>query len=111
MIQKRILWMNEAAAEAGVSTVTLHKEIHAGRLRSVKIPGKRRYILRDDLERWMNGLPLRSEAEVESFQQIGETMKNPTFLEFFKNVPAFVEILKNLNTNPNPEQERKIEND
>ena len=109
MNYKNILWINEAAAEAGVSTVTLNKEMNAGRLRSVKITGKRRYILREDLERWMNGLPPRNNTDSVLSSRVEEIVRNPKFLEFLESIPQIADFIRNMSNNNTTRSNKKEE--
>jgi excisionase family DNA binding protein len=46
----------EACAIAGIRRTTLYKHIRAGKLRAIKI-GQRTFFLRDDIHRWLEGMP------------------------------------------------------
>jgi excisionase family DNA binding protein len=46
----------EACAIAGIRRTTLYKHIRAGKLRAIKI-GQRTLFLRDDIHRWLEGMP------------------------------------------------------
>ena len=102
--------MYEASVEAGVPVATLHKEIRMGSLRSVRITD-RHYILREDLKRWMNGLPPRDKAVVDSFQQLCGVLNDPKFLKSFKKVPQFADFVKAIITNPQSNSKRNMENE
>lgn len=87
----QIYSVKQAAKLVGVSDMTLYNAIKAGLLRSIRLTGKEQSIRHEDLRAWLNG-----ETQPRSVGEVMESMG----------------LLKALGiTNPNPEQERKIEND
>jgi excisionase family DNA binding protein len=51
-----IVSIREACAIAGIGRTSLYKAIRAGELRAIKV-GRRTFLLRDDIGRWLEGMP------------------------------------------------------
>ncbi len=83
--------------------MTLYKAIKAGLLRSIRLTGKEQSIRHEDLRAWLNGETQPDHKDINADHSLStrEIMDR-------MGLSAALGIT---NTNPNPEQERKIENE
>lgn len=97
----QIYSVKQAAKLAGVSDMTLYKAIKAGLLRSIRLTGKEQSIRHEDLRAWLNGETQPDHKDINADHSLSA-----------REIMDRMGLLQALGiTNPNPEQERRIENE